>query len=205
MRDPYEVLGIQRGASMDEIKAAYRKLAKQYHPDMHVDNPLKDLAQEKFIEIQEAYDQLTNASSSSYNSNSYSSSSSYNSGANSSYNSNFQAIRQYINTRNYQQALYMLNSMNTKNAEWHFLMGVCSINLGSTIQGLQHVRTACNMEPNNFEYTSYYNQIQNMQRAYQTNSYNYSRGGSSNLDCCTQLICADCLCEMMGGDLIPCC
>ena len=66
MRDPYEVLGIQRGASKDEIKTAYRKLAKQYHPDMHVDNPLKELAQEKFIEVQEAYDKLMNGSSSSY-------------------------------------------------------------------------------------------------------------------------------------------
>lgn len=207
MRDPYEVLGIQRGASMDEIKAAYRKLAKQYHPDMHVDNPLKELAQEKFIEVQEAYDQLTNASSSSYRgSSSYSAG---NSGANSysssSSNSNFQTVRQYMNSGNYQQAIYILNNVKSRNAEWYFLMGVSSVNLGSTVQGLQLVRTACNMEPNNVEYSNYLNQIVNMQRAYQTRTYNYGRGGNSDLSCCTQLICADCLCEMMGGDLIPCC
>ena len=208
MRDPYEVLGIQRSASKDEIKAAYRKLAKQYHPDMHADNPLKDLAQEKFIEVQEAYDQLTNVSSSSYNSSSYSSSSSYNAGANShssSSDSTFQTVRQYANSGNYRQAIYILNGIKTKNAEWYFLMGVCSVNIGSTAQGLQLVRTACNMEPNNTEYSSYLNQIINMQSAYQTRTYNYGRGGNSDLNCCTQLICADCLCEMMGGDLIPCC
>ena len=203
MRDPYEVLGIQRGASKDEIKAAYRKLAKQYHPDMHVDNPLKDLAQEKFIEVQEAYDQLTNASSSSYNSSSYSSGS--NTYSNSSSGSNFQTVRQYINFGNYQQAMYALDDINTRNGEWNFLMGVCYVNLGSAVKGMEFVKTAMRMEPNNIEYKNYLNQILNMQRAYQTRTYNYSRGGNSDLSCCTQLICADCCCEMMGGDLIPCC
>lgn len=203
MRDPYEVLGIQRGASKDEIKAAYRKLAKQYHPDMHVDNPLKDLAQEKFIEVQEAYDQLTNASSSSYNSSSYSSGS--NTYSNSSSGSNFQTVRQYINFGNYQQAMYALDDITTRNGEWNFLMGVCYVNLGSTVKGMEFVKTAMRMEPNNIEYKNYLNQILNMQRAYQTRTYNYSRGGNSDLSCCTQLICADCCCEMMGGDLIPCC
>lgn len=202
MKDPYEVLGIQRGASKDEIKAAYRKLAKQYHPDMHVDNPLKELAQEKFIEVQEAYDKLTNGSSGSY-SNSYSSqSSNYNS---SSGDSNFQTARQYMNSGNYQQAIYILNSIKSRNAEWNFLMGVCYVNLGSTVQGVQFVRTACTMEPNNTEYSAYLNQIVNMQRAYQTRTYNYGRGGHSDMDCCMQLICADCCCECMGGDLISCC
>lgn len=204
MRDPYEVLGIQRNASKDEIKAAYRKLAKQYHPDMHVDNPLKELAQEKFIEIQEAYDQLTNASSSSYNN-----SSSYSSGSNSysssSSDGNFQTVRQYLNSGNYPQAIYMLNNIRSRSAEWYFLMGICNVNMGSAAQGLQLIRTACNMEPNNIEYSNYLNQIVNMQRAYQTRTYNYNRGGNSDLSCCTQLICADCLCEAMGGDLIPCC
>ncbi len=203
MRDPYEVLGIQRGASKDEIKAAYRKLAKQYHPDMHVDNPLKDLAQEKFIEVQEAYDQLTNASSSSYNSSSYNSGS--NTYSNNSSGSNFQTVRQYINFGNYQQAMYALDDINTRNAEWNFLMGVCYVNLGSAAKGMEFVKTAMRMEPNNIEYKNYLNQILGMQRAYQTRTYNYSRGGNSDLSCCTQLICADCCCEMMGGDLIPCC
>ena len=198
MRDPYEVLGIQKGASKDEIKAAYRKLAKQYHPDMHVDNPLKDLAQEKFIEVQEAYDQLMNDSSSSYSSqtNSYSSSST---------GGDLQTARQYMNSGNYQQAVYILNNVKVRNAEWNFLMGVCYVNLGSTVQGLQFVRTANRMEPSNAEYANYLNQIMNMQRAYQTRTYNYNRGGRSDMDCCTQLICADCLCECLGGDLISCC
>ena len=52
--NPYEVLGVKPGASQDEIKSAYRKLVKQYHPDQYVDNPLKDLAEEKLAEVKEA-------------------------------------------------------------------------------------------------------------------------------------------------------
>ena len=69
--NPYEVLGVKPGASQEEIKSAYRKLVKQYHPDQYVDNPLKDLAQEKLAEINKAYDMLKNGGgNSSYNSSS---------------------------------------------------------------------------------------------------------------------------------------
>ena len=59
MKDPYEVLGVPHGASDEEIKKAYRDLARKYHPDNYVNNPLADLAQEKMKEINEAYDTLT--------------------------------------------------------------------------------------------------------------------------------------------------
>ena len=55
MKDPYEVLGVPHGASEDEIKKAYRELARKYHPDNYANNPLADLAQEKMKEINEAY------------------------------------------------------------------------------------------------------------------------------------------------------
>ena len=59
MKDPYEVLGVPHGASDEQIKKAYRELARKYHPDNYADNPLADLAQEKMKEINEAYDTLT--------------------------------------------------------------------------------------------------------------------------------------------------
>ena len=58
MTDPYKVLGVSPSASDEEIKEAYRKLAKKYHPDQYADSPLKDLADEKMKEINEAYDTI---------------------------------------------------------------------------------------------------------------------------------------------------
>ena len=55
-RDYYEVLGLSKSASDDEIKKAYRKMAKQYHPDLHPDDPE---AAEKFKEVNEAYEVLS--------------------------------------------------------------------------------------------------------------------------------------------------
>ena len=54
MKDYYKILGVAQNATQEEIKDAYRQLAKKYHPDMHTNNPLGDLAAEKFREIQEA-------------------------------------------------------------------------------------------------------------------------------------------------------
>ncbi|MFA9423707.1 MAG: DnaJ domain-containing protein [Sedimentibacter sp.] len=200
MKDPYEALGLNRDASKDEVKSTYRKLAKKYHPDMNENNPLKDLAEEKFKEIQWAYDEIMNGTASS---------SSYGYGSNNTYENNSEGalnnIRQQINTGRYQEALRTLNSTTTRNAEWNYLAGVCYVSIGSTVQGLQFIQRAVNMEPGNVEYRNYLNQMLNTQRSYQQRAYNYGGGTANSADCCTQLICADCLCECLGGDLISCC
>lgn len=58
MSDPYQVLGVPRGATEEEIKKAYRALSRKYHPDANVNNPNKAQAEEKFKEIQGAYQQV---------------------------------------------------------------------------------------------------------------------------------------------------
>ena len=66
MINPYQVLGVEPGASDDEIKKAYRTLSRKYHPDANVNNPNKEAAEEKFKEIQQAYRKIMNDRQHSY-------------------------------------------------------------------------------------------------------------------------------------------
>ena len=205
--NPYEVLGVKQGASQEEIKAAYRKLVKQYHPDQYGDNPLKDLAQEKLTEVNKAYDMLKNGGGNSggtYSSN-------YSSNSNSSYNSGYSnnvagyaEIRRLIQMRNNIEAERRLNSMTNRDAEWHFLYGAVQLNKGWFDSALSNIEKACQMDPNNFEYRQSLNQLKMRAGGY-ANQYRTAQGGVDACTCCNNLICADCCCEMMGGDLIGCC
>jgi len=194
MRDPYEVLGVSKDATQDEIKSAYRKLAKQYHPDRYIGNPLADLASEKFKEINEAYETLTgSASKGSYGN------------SNSSYQGagNFAQIRNYINIGSIDEAERILDSMNERGAEWFYLKGMIYLRRGWHEQGINFLRQAVNLEPNNFEYRRTLNAVES-----QSQQYRNVGGGMTNdtaCNCCTNLLCADCCCECMGGDLISCC
>ena len=205
--NPYEVLGVKQGASKEEIKAAYRKLVKQYHPDQYGDNPLKDLAQEKLTEVNKAYDMLKNGGGNSggtYSSN-------YSSNSNSSYNSGYSnnvagyaEIRRLIQMRNNIEAERRLNAMSNRDAEWHFLYGAVQLNKGWFDSALSNIERACQMDPNNFEYRQSLNQLKMRAGGY-ANPYRTAQGGVDACTCCNNLICADCCCEMMGGDLIGCC
>lgn len=198
MRDPYEVLGVSKNATPEEIKSAYKKLAKQYHPDRYVGNPLSDLAAEKFKEINEAYETLTNGS---YNPSSYSSSGSYSN----SYTGmgTFAQVRNYINMRNFTEAERMLDNMTDRNAEWFYLKGVVCLGRGWHTQGVNFVRQAVNMDPANAEYRRTLNSIENQTRQYR--EVGAGMNDATMCNCCSNLLCADCCCECMGGDLISCC
>ena len=101
MRDPYEVLGVSPDAGDDEIKRAYRDLARKYHPDNYQNNPLADLAEEKMKEINEAYDTITRSrsggGSGSYGGSAAQSGYGYQRQRQSSGGGEFARARQYIN------------------------------------------------------------------------------------------------------------
>ncbi len=200
--NPYEILGVKPGASQDEIKSAYRKLIKQYHPDQYGDNPLKNLAQEKMIEINEAYEALTkNPGNSSYNS---SNTSNYSNASNSSYD--FQEIRRLIQSGNYAAAESRLNSINNKSAEWHYLYGAIMLNKGWFDSALDHMTTAVNMDPNNFEYRQGLNSLRQRGNTFSNPYYRTTNTNNADMcNCCINLWCLDSLCECAGGDLISCC
>ncbi|WP_297639287.1 DnaJ domain-containing protein [uncultured Clostridium sp.] len=189
--NPYEVLGLREGASQEEIKAAYKTLVKKYHPDQFTDNPLKELANEKLKEINEAYDTLMKAST---NNNSYT-------GNNNSNINEFQEIRMLIQNRNYQLALNKLNAIQNHNAEWNYLMGISYFYLGKGDSALNYLQQAVNLDPNNFEYRQTLNNLMQRNRNYGNQYYNTNRSNGMDIcNCCVDLWCLNSLCNCFCGN-----
>ena len=167
MFDPYSILGVSRDASDEEIKKAYRKLSRKYHPDANINNPNKDQAEEKFKEIQQAYDQIMKERE-------YGSSGNYGYGGNTGYggfggfggyggsqsNSGYQdeeAIRRqaasnYVQSGHYQEAMNVLSSLKERNAQWYYLSEVANMGLGNNVNAMNHIREAVRLEPDNLQY-----------------------------------------------------
>ena len=211
MRDPYEVLGVQRSATPDEIKTAYRALAKKYHPDNYTDSPLSDVANEKMAEINEAYDAIMSgqAQSGSYTTGAQSGSYTYNRGYQSGgYTNDYSMIRSMISLGRLDEAEQALEgiSQNTRDAEWYFLKGQINYQRGWLDQAYTYFTTAYNMEPNNPDYQRMYESI-TQQRSGGFRASRRPQGDTASSACsiCQGLLCADCCCECMGGDLSPCC
>ena len=113
-----------------------------------------------------------------------------------------------INEGRYSEAELNLDAVNVsnRNAEWHYLKAVILLRRGWIYDALNHVDTACSMDPSNEEYRQLKVNLQRGAGSY-GRSYRTQTGASecSGCDVCTTLLCADCLCECCGGDLIRCC
>ena len=210
MTDPYKVLGVSRDATDDEIKKAYRELARKYHPDNYAGSPLADLAGEKMKEINTAYDEIQKiraAAHSGQTGNGYGGSYGSYSTYNGDNGADFKKIREYINIGRYSDADLLLNSMpvGARNAEWNFLKGCVLAQKNWFYDAQKYFETACYMDPNNIEYRNALNSIRARAQSYGGGYRTAGTGGMSACDLCQGLICADCCCECCGGDLIRCC
>ena len=231
MTDPYQVLGVSRDASTEEIKKAYRTLSRKYHPDANINNPNKAEAEEKFKQVQQAYKQIMeekeNGTSSYSSQGSYGGS--YGSGGNGGrygsggYGGNYcgynfgsstvaaelRAAANYLNNMRYQEAMRVLNNISRHNAQWYYLHAIANAGLGNNISAVQDAQTAVNMEPDNMQYRQLLSQLQGGGQWYTDmgQGYGYERaGGDMGKWCCECLaINAMCNCCCYGGRGFYCC
>jgi molecular chaperone DnaJ len=239
--DPYKVLGVSPGASQDEIKKAYRQMAKKYHPDLHPNDPE---AAKKMNEINEAYDMLMNPEK-------YASRKNQQQGAyqrqqqsqnqNGGYRSyqgpggwatdfdfddifgfgfgdtreastrpqpepgDSPEIRQVVNdliSGRYQSALDRLTYIpsTARNARWHYLSALAHHGLGNTVQALDHMTRAAQMEPNNQTYVRLLQQFRRAGQTYQQSAQGFNTEAVTTLQklclglCAMQFCCGPGLC-----------
>ncbi len=222
MENPYSVLGVSENASDEEVKRAYRELSRKYHPDSYNNNPLQDLAEDKFKEVQEAYDQIMKMRSQGggygsygYNggSGAYSRGGSYQQSAGGAYGPDMKYSRVYdfINLQQYRNALDELNRIPDRDSRWYYLSAIANAGSGRNYQANEDISRAISMDPSNQEYRNFQNQLMGRQNRYQQNYSNGGydtpqRGGSccGSGNFCCDLWMADTCCECTGGDLCSC-
>ncbi len=207
MTDPYKVLGISPNATDEEVKKAYREMAKKYHPDNYADNPLADLAQEKMKEVNEAYDTITKArknggsgyssgGSSGYSYGYSSGGSAYQGAYQSSGNSQYAQVRTAINSGNLQYAEQLLNQAPARDAEWNFLMGSLYYKKGWLDDARSFFQRAVSMDPYNQEYRQALNMVSSTNSPYRQTGYGppAQQTGCDMCDMCTAMMCANMMC-----------
>lgn len=234
-KDPYKVLGVSPKADDEEIRRAYHELARKYHPDRYTNSDLADLASEKMKEVNAAYEEIQRerearaaGSHDGYGqeqgtdngaNGAYGAGKTYdpygNTGAGNYHSRNYSSearekfilIRNCINAGNITEAERLIAEVDNadRGAEWVFLMGCIQMRKGFYVDAQRSFDEAYRMEPTNNEYWQARERMRQNANSF-GNGYNTTRsGGCDGCDMCSSLLCADCCCECMGGDLIPCC
>ena len=222
--DPYRVLGVSSSATDDEVKAAYRKLAKQYHPDVNGGSQASETMMKR---INEAYAEIMkmrrgggSARSSGgaqqtgpsggpgygygYGSpfgwGGFGGAQSGGAGYGSGRTSEEETVRSYILFGRYQEALNLLNRMGRHDAEWHFLSAKAHLGLGNSVAAMQYAQQATEMDPENWEYRQFLDELEGGSREYR--SYSSGFGGMPRAVCqnpCLMLCIANVICNLLGG------
>lgn len=222
MTDPYQILGVSRGASDEEIKKAYRQLSRKYHPDANINNPNKERAEERFKEVQQAYEQIMEEKEKGYSNNGYYGGNpsgfggfdgfggfqgfgtAYGTGGNSNeqsqeYVMHLKAAANYINNRYYNEALNVLNQMQERTGQWYYLSAVANIGLGNNLMALEHARQATIQEPYNQQYQQLVRQLETGGNWYHDMQGAYGAPINMGNSFCVKLCIADMICNLCFG------
>ncbi len=184
--DPYKVLGLSPGASDEEVKRAYRALAKKYHPDL---NPGDAYAAKKMQEINAAYEQIKNPEKAAPNQGGpgYGPFGGYQWEA--SGDSYLQAAQQYIRFRRYREALNTLQNAAVRDARWYYLSALANDGLGNQVTALEHIKRAVSMDPGNYAYLQALEDIEGGGSQYRRQAGNWSTFGMGTTSCPSLCLC----------------
>jgi len=192
-QDPYKVLGVSRDATDEQIKQAYRRLAKQYHPDR---NPGDQEAARKMQQINDAYEQIKNPGSRS----SYGDPFDGGHSAGTAGDNALQAAEHYIRFGRYREALNALSGATQRTGRWYYLSAVANYKLGNQVTALEHIRRAVSMEPANGEYLRVLQAMENGGTVYRRQAEQYRGFDMGGVPCHPMCLCwlLDCCC-IPGG------
>ena len=215
MRDPYQVLGVPSTATDEEVKKAYRDLARKYHPDNYHDNPLADLAQERMKEINEAYEAVQSqrkaqrsggysAGGQRYGGQGYGYQSGYQNGYQGGYTSRYQRVRMAISSGDLNLAEELLNAQSDHDAEWNFLKGAICYRRGWPDKARRYYQTAVTMAPDNPEYQRALDILEGRGTAYRPEGYGDVTTGACGDSSCLRLCGATLCCNAFGVPICFC-
>lgn len=176
--DAYRVLGIDPGASDDDVKRAYRDLARKYNPELFVGDPLADVARQKMQQLNDAYDAIMGERMAKPGGGAQQQRQQSAGGSNPLY----VQVRYALDQGDWQQAQQLLDQMEVQDAQWHFLAGRVYQMRGWYDQALQQFELACQMDPANAEFRDARVRMQNQGRGF----------SSSSMDAAPCEMCAQC-------------
>ncbi|MDO4338207.1 MAG: J domain-containing protein [Eubacteriales bacterium] len=211
MLDPYSVLGISRDATDEEVKKAYRRLSRKYHPDANINNPNKEQAEEKFKEVQQAYDQIMKERE--YGSEAYGNAGGFGGFGNQTSGGyqdeeamRRQAAANYIQSGHYQEALNVLSSLSQRNGQWYYLSAMANMGLGNNVSALNHIREAVRLEPNNTQYRMLLQRMEGGGAWYQEQQDPFGGMPMAGDGFCMKLCLANMVCSLCcpGGGVLCC-
>lgn len=212
MFDPYRVLGVSRDASDEEIKKAYRRLSRRYHPDANINNPNKAQAEEKFKEIQQAYDQIMKERQ---GGDSYGGFRGFDGfgGFGGQQNQGYQdeeAVRRqaaanYIQNGHYQEAMNVLNGLQQRGGQWYYLSAMANMGMGNNVNALNHIREAVRLEPDNLQYRSLLQRMEGGGAWYQEQQNPFGGMPMGGDGLCMKLCLANMACNLCCPGGVICC
>lgn len=210
MTDPYKILEVSPTASDEEVKRAYRVLSRKYHPDANINNPDKKQAEERFKEIQQAYQTIMNEREYSgmqgkrpfsgfenFSNHQY-----FRESDSEEYQMHLRAAANYIQNGYFREADNVLRQMEDRTGGWYYLSAIANAGMGNNIMAMEYAKNAVLLEPNNLQYQQLVAQLESGRNWYQEMQSPYHNVEAG--DCCMQVCFTSALCNLCFGGSYYC-